>query len=116
LKKAVIAETILIDAGVDHRDICPRDILIQGSNYDDDDTLLCDIDVDAKIIDFDIAEAISHPHSADRMYKNKSSERRKDIWPAKISSLIGTYYGHMAEFVVEGWNSNEGRVSEEWLW
>jgi serine/threonine protein kinase len=91
LKNAVVAETIFHNAGVNHRDICPRNILIQGSNYDDDDTPLCDIDMDVKIIDFDIAEAIPHPRSADRIYKSKSSEHRKDIWPAKMPSPIGTY-------------------------
>jgi hypothetical protein len=45
LKKAIIAETIIWDAGVNHRDVCPRNVVILGEDYDDPDVPVSAIEV-----------------------------------------------------------------------
>lgn len=115
LRKAIVAETIICNAGVTHRDVCPRNILIQGSNYDDDDVPICDIEVDIKVIDFNIALVAYHPRTADRLPMDISSQRQES-WPFKLPSPIVTRYGRMGEFSAEGWCSNEDREAEKWLW
>jgi hypothetical protein len=50
LKQTLTAEALLRGAGVCHRDICPRNIFVVGSDYDDPDIPIHDINVSIKII------------------------------------------------------------------
>jgi hypothetical protein len=115
LKKVIVAETLMYDAGVDHRDLSPRNIMISGFDYDHSDVPISDAQVEVKIMDFNIAEVITHPMYADSMCLGPL-KRCKQEWPSKLYSPIIRYYGHMAEFSTEGWCSNDDRDAEKWLW
>jgi hypothetical protein len=115
LKKVIVAETLIRDAGVKHRDVCPRNIIILGSGYDDPDTTVGDIQFEVKILDFNVATVITYPHFVDRMYLGSLKVRKKK-WPSKLLSPIMTHSGHMMEFSTAGWCSNDDMEAEKWLW
>jgi hypothetical protein len=113
LKQAIVVETLLFDAGVDHRDLSPRNIMISGGEYKDPDIPVSDIHIDVKVFDFNIAILLSHPKADSRWGLTKP---RKKKWPSKIRSPIMRYYGQMMEFSPRGWCSNDEDEAEKWLW
>jgi len=115
LKQALAAEALLFAAGVDHQDICPRNIIVVGSDYDDPDIPIHGMKVSVKIIDFNIAGVITYPPYSRRTYLGSSISRR-DGWPNKLPSPIYFRYGHMIDFSAEGWCSNDDDEPEKWLW
>jgi hypothetical protein len=116
LKKAILAETLIWDAGVDHRDVCPRNVMILGAGYDDPDVPISDIQIEVKIIDFNIAQVATHPRYRDRLRYMGPSKFREKNWPSKLPSPIVTHHGQMMEFSARGWCSNERDGAEKWLW
>jgi hypothetical protein len=115
LKKTLVADAIVSDADVYHGDICPRNVMILGSDYDDPDIPICDIKVEVKIIDFNVAAVLSHPRYGLRKYMDLVDQLKID-WPSKMRSPIVDYFGHIAEFSTEGWCSNKDMEPERWLW
>jgi RIO-like serine/threonine protein kinase len=60
LKKVFHAEAIIYQADVSHNDLSPWNIMILGSKYEDG-VATKDVDVEVKVIDFNIAEVHTHP-------------------------------------------------------
>jgi hypothetical protein len=58
LEKVITAETLIHDAGVEHRNFCPRNIMIFGSEYDSPEIPAGNIQVEVRVIDFNIAAVI----------------------------------------------------------
>jgi hypothetical protein len=115
LKKALLADALISNAGVKHRDVCPRNIMILGSNYDNPETPISAIQVDVKVFDFNIAVAVNHPRYKNRQHLRIENQVKKD-WPCKLSSPLITHYGRMGDFASEGWCSDEQWGAEIWLW
>jgi hypothetical protein len=115
LKKAIVAESLIWDAGINHQDVCPRNIMILGSNYDDPDILIPDIEVEVKIFDFNIAEVFTHPRYKPNPYLRPPELRKRD-WPMRLLSPIVRHFGQMMEFSTRGWCSNKDGEPEKWLW
>jgi hypothetical protein len=115
LKKVIIAETIIWDAGVDHQDVCPRNVMILGDDNDDPDVPTSAINVEVKIIDFNVAEVLNNLLNNPRRHLPPLDLRKKE-WPLKLLSPIVTRYGQMMEFSTQGWCSNEDKEPEKWLW
>jgi RIO-like serine/threonine protein kinase len=88
LKQVITAETGIYDAGVEHRDFCPHNIVILG---------LCDIQVEVRVIDFNIAAVITHPQYVDRTVLGALKQRKKK-WPMKMRSPIVMRFGYMMDF------------------
>jgi RIO-like serine/threonine protein kinase len=97
LKQVITAETGIYDAGVEHRDFCPHNIVILGSGYDKPDIALCDIQVEVRVIDFNIAAVITHPQYVDRTVLGALKQRKKK-WPMKMRSPIVMRFGYMMDF------------------
>lgn len=114
LKQALAAEALLYGAGVYHQDICPRNIIVVGSDYDDSEIPIHDIKVSVKIIDFNIAGVATHPRYSKRKYLGSSILRRAG-WPDKLPSPIFFRHGHMMDFSTKGWCSNDDGEAEKWL-
>ncbi|KAF2846194.1 hypothetical protein T440DRAFT_472045 [Plenodomus tracheiphilus IPT5] len=112
LKKAIEAEAVLFKAGVQHDDYHPRNIIITNLHN------LCASGSadgpDVKVIDFNVATVFRHPQSirrnlrlVDQLYKT---------WHHKLLSPIRRWHGHLMDFSVAGWCSNEDGDAEQWLW
>ncbi|KAH9878094.1 hypothetical protein J1614_003311 [Plenodomus biglobosus] len=113
MKKVLTADALLVAAGLEHDDYCPRNIIItnlHGTGANDEAEGL-----GVKVIDFNIATIMRHPQASRRDYLGFVDELEK-TWHPKILSPIIRWYGHMAEFSVPGWCSNERDGSEQWLW
>ncbi|OAL02306.1 hypothetical protein IQ06DRAFT_292996 [Phaeosphaeriaceae sp. SRC1lsM3a] len=110
LEKTIIAESLLWDAGVDHRDFSPRNVMVLGSNYDNPGVPAKDIHVEVKLLDFNVAAVIDYP-----TYRYKASPRKKR-WPTKLRSPILRHHGRMVEFSARGWCSDKDAEAEKWLW
>jgi hypothetical protein len=113
LKKVIVAETLLWDAGVNHQDLSPRNIMISGASYDDPNIPISDIKLEVKIFDFNVASVLTHPQYV-QYYKGEKPRKKK--WPSKLRSPIIRYHGHMMEFSTVGWCSNKDDEPEKWLW
>ena len=113
LKKALHAEAIIYQSGINHRDFAPRNIMILGTGYDDPYIAVKDIKVDVKLIDFNFARILHHPHYVKRRYMASPEE---DEWFPKLQSPIVRFYGRMMDFSTAGWCSNEDEEAERWLW
>lgn len=115
LKEVLHAEALIVAAGIVHRDICPHNIIIVGSDYKNPDIAMHDLQVGVKILDFNVAAVIFHPHYEDRRYLDPW-DPREEGWPSRLRSPITYRFGHMVEFSAEGWCSNENLEPEKWLW
>jgi hypothetical protein len=92
LKSALHAEAIVLQAGVVHCDFCPRNIVIIGSNYEAPDIAIKDIRVEVKVIDFNVAEVMHHPHYSNRSYSHPQSE---DKWFPRLQSPIVRHHSRI---------------------
>jgi hypothetical protein len=112
LKKVFHAEAIIYQAGVSHNDTFPRNIMLLGSNYEDG-VATKDVDVEVKVIDFNIAEVHKHPRSS-RWESCDDPVAESNKYP-KLSSPIVRFHGRMMDFSCKGWYSNEKWDAEKWL-
>ncbi|KAH8723466.1 hypothetical protein GQ44DRAFT_561182, partial [Phaeosphaeriaceae sp. PMI808] len=113
LRKTLYAEAVILQAGVIHGDLAPRNVMVLGSNYNDEDLPLRDIKVEVKLVDFNAAAIIYHQNYKRRLaFEAFGSEE----WMKKLCSPIIRYSGRMMEFSGEGWCSNEDTLPERWLW
>jgi tRNA A-37 threonylcarbamoyl transferase component Bud32 len=115
LKKVMTAKSLMYDAGVEHRDLCPRNIMILGSGYDKPDIPVCDIQVEVRVIDFNIAAVVHHLRYVDRAVLGALKQHKKK-WPLKLRSPIVRRFGHMIDFSMEQWCSNKDMEAEKRLW
>ncbi|KAF1848882.1 uncharacterized protein K460DRAFT_364833 [Cucurbitaria berberidis CBS 394.84] len=115
LKKALHAEAIICNAGVMHRDFCPRNIIVLGDEYSNPNIPIKDIKVEVKVFDFNIASVVNHPYYEKRRSAGKG-KLLKEKWHPRLVSPILRYFGHMSEFSTEGWCSDSGREADKWLW
>jgi hypothetical protein len=83
--------------------------MLLGSN-NEDDVATKDIDVEIKVIDFNIAEVHTHPRSSWWEWCDPVAERNK--YPKLLSPIIR---GRMMDFSCEGWCWNEDDGPEKWL-
>ncbi|KAH7412324.1 hypothetical protein DE146DRAFT_732620 [Phaeosphaeria sp. MPI-PUGE-AT-0046c] len=111
LKKTIIAETLLYDAGIHHRDLCPRNVMVEGLEYKESQVEVGDIDLRIKLIDFNIANVTTHP-----TYCGWNKPREPE-YPLKLPSPITRYFGLMAEFSTRGWCvDGQNLEAANWLW
>lgn len=115
LKKALVAETLIGKAGVNHRDVCPRNIFIKDYNHADDVITLRDTEIEMKIIDFNIAVVVSHSEYAGCEHMGLSCQYEYG-WRSRLPNPIMERFSDMAKFSMYGWCSDEGREAEQWLW
>jgi hypothetical protein len=80
--------------------------MILGDDYDDPDVPMSAIDVEVKIIDFNVAEVLNRLLDNPRQ-QLPPLELRKKEWPLKLLSPIVTRYGQMMEFSTQEWCCNE---------
>ncbi|KAF3007605.1 hypothetical protein E8E13_007880 [Curvularia kusanoi] len=108
LKRCLDAEVRLHHAGVNHGDVCPRNIMVLGSSPESSD-------VHIKFIDFDVSLVLHHPNleypGVLEMQQNFSR-----LWSPKLSSPIVRFFGDMMEFSCRGWCPGGRRGAEQWLW
>jgi hypothetical protein len=115
VKKAIIAETLIRAAGVNHRDVATRNIMILGTDHKNPDIAVNDIHLEVKLFDFNIAIVTTHP----RFNRCKYHDNLKALqtnWPSKLLFPIVTHWGGMQEFAATGWCPDGFRVPEQWLW
>ncbi|KAH3940316.1 hypothetical protein HBH53_217780 [Parastagonospora nodorum] len=109
-RKVIVAEIVILHAGVDHYDYCPRNIMLL--NLDESPLTLTEDyinnHVQVKVIDFNISIVNAHPsHKYRRWYKSDAKAGRKPQSP------IVRYHGQMIEFYY--WVP-KSTSAEEWLW
>lgn len=110
LKECIVAETLVYNAMVDHRDVCPRNIMIESSNFNNPLVSISDIRINVKLIDFNVSVVKSHT-----MFLGEGTVR-EEKWPSKLLSPIARYFGDMMEFSTNGWCFNKSMEAEIWLW
>ncbi|KAH6621972.1 hypothetical protein C7974DRAFT_214194 [Boeremia exigua] len=103
LEQALHAEAVICDAGVNHRDLHPRNIILLGPLYDSTEPTV-------KIIDFNVAEVM------ELVGKAKRPKKLKKLWPTQICSPIIRNYGSMGNFSAYGWCPDDEKEAEQWLW
>jgi hypothetical protein len=114
LRKAIAAGTLIYGAGVDHRDLSPRNIMVSGLQFDDHNTIMNESQIEVKVFDFNIATVLTHPQYCPSWSWQKPRKRQ---WPSKLRSPIMLYYGgQMTEFSAKGWCSSKDMDPERWLW
>jgi hypothetical protein len=107
LRQVLEAETLLYGAGVHHRDIAPRNIIILFPPFTTPHLQL-------KIIDFNVSNVLrfskSHPDEPPQ------SDEVKDKWPGRILGPITRFWDGLQEFEVRDWVGDGIGEANEWLW
>ncbi|KAF2789062.1 hypothetical protein K505DRAFT_328498 [Melanomma pulvis-pyrius CBS 109.77] len=107
LTKVLEADALIYHAGIHHRDIHPRNIIVIGADYESPD-------MHVKILDFNISRV--QRLTKDYKYTADFKEKLLSEWPSKILSPIPRYWGNMSDFWESGWISKEKGECEKWLW
>ncbi|KAF1917638.1 hypothetical protein BDU57DRAFT_513992 [Ampelomyces quisqualis] len=111
LKKVLCAEAVIYQAGVNHCDLSPRNIMVLGSNYEGPSVAITDIQLEVRVIDFNIAEVLRHPHYYNKYFDPASL----DQWKLHLPSPIVRFHGCLNEFI-PGWCSDDEDADKKWLW
>jgi hypothetical protein len=105
LQKILEAETVLYHAGVHHRDISPRNIIVLSpSPY---------FDTQLVIIDFNVSNVLQ---LSTRCHGNLHLAQVEKKWPSKMMGLITRFWDGLQEFEVRGWVGDGVGEANEWLW
>jgi hypothetical protein len=112
LKKALLAEATLHNAGVNHYDYCPRNIILPGFDPEARPLRVAE-HVQIKVIDFNIAEILTHPRHTSREWYEEVIVHETGS-RSKMHSPIVRNHGGMMDFY--GWVSAADYEAERWLW
>ncbi|KAF1939469.1 hypothetical protein EJ02DRAFT_255594 [Clathrospora elynae] len=107
LERVLQAEAVIFQAGVYHRDVSPRNVMIVESDSSDPDVRII-------IIDFNVStvrrlgsrSAQGYPNDGDTLFK----------WPGKMLGPIPRFWDNMAEFEVRDWVPDNAGAANNWLW
>ena len=105
LAKVLEAGAAICHAGVDHGDMCPRNIIIVGNN-------LKSKNLKVKVIDFNAATVLRLCNGESWNKKRLAYLKSKE---PKIMSPISRFWGCMTEFQSGGWVSDLNDDAEKWL-
>ncbi|KAH7093687.1 hypothetical protein FB567DRAFT_515865 [Paraphoma chrysanthemicola] len=97
LKKVVDAECVISHAGLRHGDYFPSNIILSGNDPADTDLTSKSVEtcLKVKVIDFNIAEVLTHP-----FYEYREWHLANSVW-SKLPSPIVRFNGIMEHFF--GW-------------
>jgi serine/threonine protein kinase len=110
LKKALEAEAIIHRAGVMHRDLSPRNIIIPSSNYGNPS-------LQPKIFDFNVSTTDHPSQDKDSVDFKARSQVLYEKWRGKIlSPLLRVWSDDLREFASRGWVSHQEDRVKEWMW
>jgi hypothetical protein len=106
MEKILEAESLIFNAGVQHRDMSPRNIMLVplASNVLFDDPHLRVV-----IIDFNVSNVIRLSNASCPV-----SLQRK--WPGKLLGPVTRFWNAMEEFEARDWVNDEDGKANEWLW
>mgnify|MGYP003624090480 CR=1 FL=1 len=108
LKKIIDAECVIAHAGVRHGDYFPRNIILSGIDLKDPNVTSegVEIHLKVKVIDFNIAEVLTHS-----VYKYRREHLQLET-RFQLPSPVVRCYGQMENF--HGWVSLQD--ADHWLW
>ncbi|KAI4712309.1 hypothetical protein J4E89_002575 [Alternaria sp. Ai002NY15] len=110
MKKVLEAESLIFAAGVLHRDIAPRNVMLVSPSTA---SSLDDPDVRVVIIDFNVSNVIrlSEPRPGD-----SDSTYIQQQWPGRIMGPATRFWNAMGDFAFKGWVGSKAETTNEWLW
>ncbi|KAJ8111340.1 hypothetical protein OPT61_g6040 [Boeremia exigua] len=108
LKQCLDAQIRILHAGVAHGDVCPRNIMMVGSDF-------VTPKLQIKLIDFEISAVREHSNYKFREYIHSRKGFILSRAP-RLSSPVKIFFGHMMEFSSLGWCPGGYDGAERWLW
>ncbi|EDU45971.1 predicted protein [Pyrenophora tritici-repentis Pt-1C-BFP] len=108
IQKILEAETFVYNAGVHHRDMSPRNVMLVSHS-----DIYTAPDPRIVIIDFNVSNVL-----------DLSARRRGDTdldaihktWPGRMVGPITRFWDELMEFEVKGWVADDIGAANEWLW
>ena len=113
MEKILEAESLIFNAGVLHRDISPRNIMLVplASNVSLDDPHLRVV-----IIDFNVSNVIRLSNASCHASDDPSPVSLQRKWPGKLLGPVTRFWNAMEEFEARDWVNDEDGKANEWLW
>lgn len=112
LKRILDVDMIILHAGIDNSDYCPRNIMITGLPAQSVGDALDSLDV--KAIDFNVAIVRRHPGSHNYDMK-REIDKEREAWFPKLLSPMVRWYGSIQKFSTYGWCPDGEGEPELWL-
>ncbi|KAG9185382.1 hypothetical protein G6011_07926 [Alternaria panax] len=113
IEKVLEAESLVFNAGVLHRDMSPRNVMLVSpsptSSFDDPDLRVV-------IIDFNVSNVIRLSNASCQPSDNPSPTSLQKQWPGKLLGPVTRFWNAMEEFEARDWVNDEDGKANEWLW
>jgi serine/threonine protein kinase len=110
MQKVLEAEALIFDAGVLHRDIAPRNVMLVSPSPT---SSLNDPEVRVVIIDFNVSNVLRLCTPVSAELKLASIQQQ---WPGRILSPVLRFWNGMENFAFKGWVNSRAAATNEWLW
>jgi hypothetical protein len=107
LAQCIDAEVRLLNTGLNHTDFVPRNIILQGSDYETPN-------IQVKVIDFDWCDLLFHPKYFDPSFAQDWMES-KAKWAPLLPNPVKRWT-NLRNFAQLGWCSQNRSEWRSWLW
>ncbi|KAF3007602.1 hypothetical protein E8E13_007835 [Curvularia kusanoi] len=106
LAQCLDAEVRILFTGLQHGDYVPRNIILQGSDYQTPE-------IQVKVIDFNLSQLIIHPNYPRQRFAKKWKLAR-DKWAPKPQNPVARFM-QLDDFARLGWCSQDWDEMRDWL-
>jgi len=107
MQRVLEAETVVFNAGVHHRDMSPRNVVLVSSS-----NLYTDSDLRVVIIDFNVSNVLD----LGARCSGDLDHAIRETWPGRMVGPITRFWDALLEFEVRGWVADDADAVNEWLW
>ena len=107
LAQCIDAEVRLLNTGLDHMDFVPRNIILQGCDYQTPS-------IKVKILDFEWCHLYKHPNYPDQKFAQKCIESNKKWAPMLVNPV--KRWRNLEVYAHLGWCSENEDEWLSWLW
>ncbi|CAA9962623.1 AarF unusual protein kinase [Pyrenophora teres f. maculata] len=108
MQKVLEAETIVYNAGVHHRDMSPRNVMLVSRP-----NVHTASDPRVVIIDFNVSNVLD---LSARCRGDVDLDAIHKTWPGRMVGPITRFWDKLTEFEVRGWVADDVGAANEWLW
>jgi len=108
MQKVLEAETVVFNAGVHHRDVSPRNVMLVSSSNS-----YTDSDLRIVVIDFNVSNILDR---SARCHGDPDLDAIREKWPGRMVGPITRFWDALLEFEVMNWVVDDLDAVNEWLW